>query len=155
MFVASDVDLKTRRLVCTADPGSRQQLIIYTSRNDRALGISGLLSGASRLGRPDRDDLTPEELQRLAADPRLQVIDVSDVRGAHEMGGMRGHGYWYANDWISSDITLSLRQAIPPAERCLVNLPEFPRVWRIPDGYPECLSDRLLAAFPQLRKSKQ
>lgn len=156
IFAASDVDLKT-----FADSyvppilDLAQQLIVYTSRNDRALGFSGLLSGASRLGRPDRDDLTPEELRRLAADPRLQVVDVSDVRGAHEMGGMRGHGYWYANDWISSDITLSLRHAIPPAQRCLANLPEFPAVWRFPDGYLQCLSERLSAAFPELRKSKQ
>ena len=94
---------------------------MYVSRNDRALGFSSLIAGASRLGRPDIADLTPKELERLAADPRLQVIDVSDVRGAHEMGGMKGHGYWYANDWISTDVMLSLRYPITPEQRCPVN----------------------------------
>jgi esterase/lipase superfamily enzyme len=96
-------------------------------------------------------DLT-QQLDRLAADPRLQVVDVSDVRGAHEMGGMKGHGYWYANDWISTDITLMLRHPIPPAERCLVNDAQRRRVWRMPDDYPECVANRLLSAYPQLRR---
>jgi hypothetical protein len=41
----------------------------------------------------------------------LQAIDVSDVRGAHEM--VKGHGYRYANNWISTDVTLSLRHSVP------------------------------------------
>ena len=154
IFVASDVDLKTfAREHVPPSLDLAQQLVVYASRNDRALGFSSLVAGASRLGRPDIADLTPEELERLAADPRLQVIDVSDVRGAHEMGGMKGHGYWYANDWISTDVTLSLRQAIPPVRRCLVNPPGKQRVWQFPDDYPECVADRLLAAFPELRRS--
>lgn len=154
IFAASDVDLKTfAREHVPPSLDLAQQLVVYASRNDRALGFSSLVAGASRLGRPDIADLTPEELERLAADPRFQVIDVSDVRGAQEMGGMKGHGYWYANEWISSDVTLSLRHAIPPAQRCLVNPPGKQRVWQFPDNYPECVADRLLAAFPDLRRS--
>jgi esterase/lipase superfamily enzyme len=153
MFVASDVDLKTfaREHVPPSLDLSRQ-VIVYASRLDRALGFSSLIAGASRLGRPDIADLTPQELERLAADPRFQVVDVTEVRGAHEMGGMRGHGYWYANEWISTDVTLSLRRAIPPEQRCLVNPPGKQRVWQFPENYPECLGDRLLAAYPELRR---
>lgn len=154
IFVASDLDLKTfaREHVPPSLDLSRQ-LIVYASRLDRALGFSSLIAGASRLGKPDIADLTPQELERLAADPRFQVVDVTDVRGAHEMGGMRGHGYWYANDWISTDLTLSLRHSIPPSQRCLVNPPGKQRIWQIPDNYPECVADRLLEAFPELRRS--
>ena len=154
IFAASDVDLKTfaREHVPPVMDLARQ-LIVYVSRNDRALGFSSLIAGASRLGRPDIADLSPAEIERLAADPRLQVVDVSDVRGAHEFGGMKGHGYWYANDWISSDLTLSLRQPIPPSERCLAPMPGKSRVWRMPDDYPDCLSERLLKAFPSLRRA--
>ena len=154
IFAASDVDLKifAREYVPPA-LDLAQQLIVYVSRNDRALGFSSLIAGASRLGSPDIADLTTQELERLAADPRFQVVDVSDVRGAHEMGGMKGHGYWYANEWISTDITISLRYPIPPAQRCLVNTEKSQRVWRMPDDYPQCLADRLLAAFPQLRRA--
>jgi esterase/lipase superfamily enzyme len=154
IFVGSDVDLKTfaREHVPPA-LDLAQQVLVYASRRDRALFFSNLIAGASRLGKPDINDLTPRELERLAADPRFQVIDVTDVRGAHEMGGMKGHGYWYANDWISTDVTVSLRHPIPPARRCLVNDPRRPRVWQIPEDYPRCVADRLLEALPALRRS--
>ena len=153
IFAASDVDLKTfahQDVPPILDLA--QQLIIYASRNDRALGFSSLIAGASRLGKPDIADLSPREMERLAADPRLQAIDVSDVRGAHEMGGMKGHGYWYANNWISTDVVLSLRHPIPPAQRCLVNVPGKPLTWRFPDDYPKCVGDRMMEALPELRR---
>jgi esterase/lipase superfamily enzyme len=154
IFAASDVDFKTfahEHVPPILDLA--QQLIIYASRNDRALGFSSLIAGASRLGMPDIAELSPRELERLAADPRLQAIDVSDVRGAHEMGGMKGHGYWYANNWISTDVTLSLRHPIPPEKRCLVNVPGKRLTWHFPDDYPKCLGERLMKAFPELRRS--
>lgn len=153
IFVASDVDLKTfaREYVQPALDLSRQ-VIVYFSRTDRALGFSTLVAGASRLGRPDIADLSIDEIQRLAADPRFQAIDVTSVRGAHEMGGMKGHGYWYANDWISTDVLIALRYPIPPAKRCLVSVPGRPRIWKLPDDYLQCVTERLLTAFPQLRK---
>jgi esterase/lipase superfamily enzyme len=153
IFVASDVDLKTfaREYVQPALDLARQ-VIVYVSRVDRALGFSTLVAGASRLGRPDISDLSAEDIERLAADPGFQAIDVTNVRGAHEMGGMKGHGYWYANDWISTDVLLALRYPIPPANRCLVNRPPGSRVWQIPDDYMQCVTDRLLATFPELRR---
>ena len=44
------------------------------------------------------------------------------------------------------------RYPIPPEQRCLVNAPQK-RVWRLPDDYPQCVADRLLAAFPELRRA--
>ncbi|MGH8680903.1 MAG: hypothetical protein ACREVP_05270, partial [Burkholderiales bacterium] len=66
----------------------------------------------------------------------------------------KGHGYWYANEWIATDVTISLRYPIPPAQRCLVNVPPGSRVWRIPENYPDCVAERLLAAYPQLRRTQ-
>jgi esterase/lipase superfamily enzyme len=153
IFVASDIDLKIfSREYLPPIMDLAQQTIVYVSRNDAALGFSTLLAGTSRLGRPDIADLTVEDLQRLAADPRLQVVDVSDVRGAHEMGGMKGHGYWYANDWISTDVTISLRKPIAPPARCLVPGPKT-NIWKLPENYEQCLADRLLKAFPELRRA--
>ncbi|MGA9032499.1 MAG: alpha/beta hydrolase [Sulfuricaulis sp.] len=153
IFVASDVDLKTfagEYMPPVMDLA--RQTIVYMSRNDAALGFSSLIAGASRLGKPDIADLTVQDIQRLAADPRFQAVDVSDVRGAHEMGGMRGHGYWYANDWISTDVALSLRHPIDPADRCLIPGPNRV-VWKFPENYVDCLVQRLGAAFPELRRS--
>ena len=155
IFAASDVDLKTfaREHVKPAlDLG--QQVIVYFSRSDRALGFSSLIAGASRLGSPELDDLqdlSQAELRVMSEEPRFQAIDVTEVRGAHEMGGMKGHGYWYANEVISTDVTLSLRYPIPPEQRCLRTKPGS-RVWRMPDGYADCVANRLLEAYPVLRR---
>lgn len=155
IFAASDVDLKTfaREHVGPAlDLG--KQVIVYFSRADRALGFSSLIAGASRLGSPDLKDLKElslDQIRAMAENPRFQAIDVTDVRGAHEMGGMKGHGYWYANEVISTDVTLSLRYPIPPEQRCLRSK-NGTRVWRMPEGYVDCVAVRLLEAYPVLRR---
>ncbi len=152
IFVASDVDLKTfARDHVPPSLDLARQVLVYFSRLDRALGFSALIAGASRLGQPDLSDLTVEEIGRLAAEPRFQAIDVSDVRGAHEMGGMKGHGYWYANERISSDVALSPRYPIPPAQRCLEHRPGT-RVWHLPPNYLDCVAERLLERYPGLRR---
>jgi esterase/lipase superfamily enzyme len=153
IFAASDVDLKTfaRDFVPPIQDLARQT-IVYVSRTDAALGFSTLIAGASRLGRPDIKDLSLAEIQRLANDPNFQAIDVSAVRGAHEMGGMRGHGYWYANDWISTDVALSLRYPIPPQQRCLVPA-GAKNVWKFPDDYVDCVAERLIEAYPRVRRT--
>ncbi|MGE5267127.1 MAG: alpha/beta hydrolase [Deltaproteobacteria bacterium] len=152
IFVASDIDLKTfaSQHVTPALDLSRQ-VVVYFSQIDKALGFSTLLAGASRLGKPDISDLSVDEIRRLDH-PGFQAVDVTAVRGAHEMGGMAGHGYWYANEVISSDVTLSLRYPIPPGQRCLENRPPGSRVWRIPETYVDCVVEKLLAAYPELRR---
>lgn len=153
IFAASDVDLKTfasEYMPPVLDLS--RQVIVYFSRNDAALGFSSLIAGTSRLGKPDIKDLSVAEIRRLATDPRFQAIDVSAVRGAHEMGGMRGHGYWFANDRISTDVALSLRYPIPPEKRCLVSA-GAKNVWKLPDDYVDCIAQRLLQTFPALRRT--
>ena len=155
IFAASDVDLKTfaRDHVAPA-LDIAQQVMVYYSRADRALGFSSLIAGASRLGAPDVEDLeglSPKELRLLSEEPRFQAIDVTDVRGAHEMGGMKGHGYWYANEVISTDVTLSLRYPIPAEQRCLRSKPGT-RAWSMPDDYVDCVAARLLQAYPALAR---
>ena len=153
IFAASDVDLKTfasEHVPAVQDLA--RQTIIYFSRNDAALGFSSLIAGASRLGRPDVNDLSVNEIERLASDPNFQAINVSDVPGVHEMGGMRGHGYWYANDWISTDVLLSMRYPIAPEKRCLVSAGRR-NVWKFPDNYIDCVADRLIQTFPAVRRA--
>jgi esterase/lipase superfamily enzyme len=155
IFVASDVDLKTfaRDDVPPALDLARQ-VLVYFSRADRALGFSALFAGASRLGSPDLKDLQDldlEQLRRFAENSRFQAIDVTDVRGPHEMGGMKGHGYWYANELISTDVTLSLRYPLSPEARCLVTKPGT-RVWRIPENQIDCAAQALLKRYPDLRR---
>lgn len=153
VFAASDIDLKTfARDYVPPIMDIARQAIVYMSRRDAALGFSSLAAGASRIGRPDIADLTTRDIERLAADIRLQGVDVTDVRGAHEMGGMRGHGYWYSNEWIANDVLLSLRYPIPPDRRCLVPIAPGKHIWRIPDDYPDCIAREFLRVYPQLQR---
>ncbi len=154
IFAASDVDLKIfARDLVPPIMDLAKQTIVYVSRKDAALGFSWLVAGASRLGRPDIADLSVDELNRLGSDPRFEVIDITDVRGAHEMGGMRGHGYWYANEWIATDIVLSLRYPIPAEKRCLTRVGETRTVWRMSENYADCVAGRLLETYPELRRT--
>ena len=39
------------------------------------------------------------------------------------------------------------------ADRCLVNEPAGSRIWKLPDDYLQCVTGRLLDAFPKLRSA--
>lgn len=154
VFAASDVDLKTfAREDVPAIMDLAQQTTVYMSRSDAALGFSSIVAGTSRIGRPDIKELKVKDIENLAADPRLHAIDVTNVRGAHEMGGIRGHGYWYANEWIATDVLISLRYPLPPEKRCLVPYKNYKKIWKMPDDYPDCVVNSLLKAFPFVRRT--
>jgi esterase/lipase superfamily enzyme len=154
IFAASDIDLKTFAAdLLPPIMDLAGDTIVYFSRKDAALGFSSLLAGASRLGRPNIQDLSVKELERLGSDPHFEAINVTDVRGAHEMTGIRGHGYWYSNEWIVTDVMMLLRFRIPPAQRCLAPAGKARTIWRIPDNYPDCVAEQLLAARPDLKRT--
>lgn len=152
LFVAADIDLQTftrSQLPALRDVARRTE--VYLSENDGALAAAAILARASRLGRPRFDELTREEIETLASDDGLLGIDVAGVPGPHELGGMRGHGYWVANPWISSDVLLSLVYPFDPAWRGLVHGPGR-GVWTFPDDYPERVGAALYGAAPELRR---
>jgi esterase/lipase superfamily enzyme len=146
IFAASDIDLRTfvrsqlQQLRDIAD-----HVVIYIAANDAALRMVSRGYGASRLGRPDMTELelTPADLDSAAKDEELQVVDVTDVPGPHAAGGgFGGHGYWYANDWIMTDLLVAFRWQIPAEERGLVRRPGKAR-WYFPKDYP----DKITAAL--------
>ena len=154
IFVGSDLDLKTfARDLMPPIMDLASQTIVYYSRKDAALWFSSLVAGASRIGRPNIEELSVREMERLASDPRFQGINVTDVRGAHEMGGIRGHGYWYANEWIANDVLLSLRFSFAPDKRCLVPAGKARTLWKFPGDYPDCIEKRMLELAPTLRRT--
>jgi esterase/lipase superfamily enzyme len=154
IFVAADIDLETfarSHLPALSDVARRTE--VYVSENDGALRFAALLSGASRLGRPRFDELTREDLKTLASNERLVGIDVADVYGAHELRGMRGHGYWVANERVSSDVLLSMIYPFDPAWRGLVHAPGR-SMWTFPEDYPRRVGDAVYEAAPELRRER-
>lgn len=153
IFVAADVDLQTfarSHLPALRDLSRRTE--VYLSENDGALWFAALLARASRIGRPRFEELEREELETLASDERLVGIDVAGVPGPHELGGMRGHGYWVANPWISTDVLLSMIYPFDPAWRGLEHGPGR-GLWTFPDDYPERVGAAVYEAAPELRRS--
>ena len=120
--------------------------------DDAALKWAARLARASRLGRPHLDELTRADLETLASNERLAGIDVAGVYGAHELQGMRGHGYFVANTRVSTDVLLSMIYPFDPAWRGLVHGPGR-TMWTFPDDYPQRVGDALYSAVPELRRS--
>src|SRR5215468_6509075 len=152
IFVAADIDLTTfarSHLPVLSDIAARTE--VYVSENDFALKVASLLAGASRLGRPRMQDLTRADLETLASNERLVGIDVTGVVGAHEIWGMRGHGYWVANQRISTDVLLSMVYPFNPAWRGLVHQAGR-SMWTFPDDYPQRVGDAVYQAAPALRR---
>ena len=152
IFVAADIDLQTfarSQLPALSDIAVRTQ--VYVSEDDGALKWASRLARASRLGRPYLDELTREDLETLASNERLVGIDVAGVYGAHELGGMRGHGYFFANNRVSTDVLLSMVYPFDPASRALMHGPGR-GMWTFPDDYPQRVGDALYQKAPSLRR---
>ena len=153
IFVAADIDLQTfarAHVPALSDIAVRTE--VYLSEDDGALKFAGLLARASRLGRPRLDELTRDDLETLASNTRLVGIDVAGVYGAHELSGMRGHGYWVANQRVSTDVLLSMIYPFDPAWRGLVHGPGR-GLWTFPDDYPQRVGDAVYKAAPTLRRA--
>lgn len=155
IYIAADIDLQTfarSHLPALTEIAGRTE--VYLSQNDGALRFAAWLARASRLGRPHFDELTREELETLASNERLVAIDVTDVEGAHELTGMRGHGYWFANQRVSSDVLLSMVYPFDPTWRGLVHGPGL-SLWTFPADYPRRVGDAVYQAAPQLHREAQ
>jgi esterase/lipase superfamily enzyme len=152
IYIAADLDLQTfarSHLPVLTEIAGRTE--VYLSQNDAALRFAALLARASRLGRPRFDELTREELETLAGNERLVAIDVTEVEGAHELTGMRGHGYWFANQRVSSDVLLSMVYPFDPTRRGLVHAPGL-GLWTFPGDYPRRVGDAVYQAAPELHR---
>ncbi len=152
IFVAADIDLTTftrAQLPALYDLARRTE--VYVSEDDVALKVSGWLARASRLGRPRLDELTRDDLETLASNTRLVGIDVAGVYGAHELTGIRGHGYWIANPRVSTDVLLSMIYPFDPAWRGLSHSPGV-GMWTFPDDYPQRVGAAVYGAAPALRR---
>src|SRR5262249_49349651 len=149
---AADNDLQTfarSHLPALTDVSRRTE--VYVSENDWALRFAALLAGASRLGRPRFAELTREDLETLASNDRLVGIDVAGGYGAHELGGMRGHGDFFAHSRGSTHVLLSMIYPFAPAPRALVQRPG-PGMGALPDDYAERIGEAMYQKMPSLRR---
>src|SRR5262249_24828713 len=100
------------------------------------------------------EELTRQDLETIVSNERVVGIDVAGVYGAHELAGMRGHGYWVANERISSDVMLSMIYPFDPAWRGLYHSPGQ-AMWTFPDDYPRRVGDALYEKVADLRREER
>lgn len=126
-------------------------LTIYVSERDKALGFSRFLLGRRRLGEmfPD-DEITPDTLEYLRDHPQLQFVNVTEAEGALRDNG---HGYFRKSPWVSSDVLVSLRYGMTPAERGLVYVDDA-AVWTFPPGYIDRLRAAIVEANPAVSAAR-
>ena len=112
-------------------------IAVYASPSDRALRVSEILNGNSRLGRAV-GSLQPWESIALQSASSIELID-AEVAGRDHRNFL-GHSYFHRDPWISSDIgAFVLGRSIP--ERSLVRR-QGEIFYRFPDDYPDRLRAR-------------
>lgn len=136
ILAAADLDLQVMDQRIIADRLGMEvgQVTIYSSPDDRAIGIAETLfaSPRGRLGTLDLSELNKEEISALKANEgRVTVVNF------HGKSKGYGHSYFWTNPSVSSDVVLLLRYGIRPGEpgRPLEHLGQS--FWRIPPGYPK------------------
>jgi esterase/lipase superfamily enzyme len=123
-FVSSDLDLLT---------SSTKHSVIYSNREDRALGLSGIWSGGLRLGRIEKLD----DHQRTALEAKrdvIELVDITDLPGPKDADGVTRHGAWYANPLVVTDLLLFLLTGQAAEVRGLVH-DNDPLGWHLPSDY--------------------
>jgi hypothetical protein len=82
----------------------------------------------------------------MVASPESARID---VEGAANFDSGNGHAYFRQSPWVSSDVLLSLRYGLRPAQRGLEQRDESP-IWRFPKDYVARSDAALLRVNPGL-----
>lgn len=107
---------------------------------DSALRLAGVVNRASRAGRPDLSELSPEAANLLLSKVASDGLEILQVH-PDTMPNLSStsHTFWYDDPWVSNDLLVALLTHLTPAERQLdVRLsPSGARYWTFPMDYPE------------------
>jgi esterase/lipase superfamily enzyme len=128
-----DVQVSSQRIAAEYLPLAVDQATLYTSPDDKAIGIAEWLfdSPRGRIGTWSIDELDEGEIARMEAySGRLFVINFEGESTGY------GHDYFRTNPAVSSDLALMIRYGFKPGEagRPLENVGL--NFWRVPEGYP-------------------
>ncbi len=139
-FAAPDVDQKTfldnlftyKDMACT--------VTLALNLNDSVLNLAQSHHGRPRAGRPDPDELSPEETRRLTEASRSGAFQLIDIAASRLPDLSRGaHDFWYNHPWVSNDVLLQFLHHADPAARGLEAHvdPDGAVAWYFPPDYPQ------------------
>ena len=128
-----DVQVLSQRIAAEYLALAVDQATLYTSSEDKAIGIAEWLfaSPRGRIGTWTLDELDEAEIARMKAYAgRVNIVDFEGESTGY------GHDYFRTNPAVSSDLVLMIRKGLKPGEagRPLENAGL--NFWLIPDGYP-------------------
>jgi len=135
IIAASDLDVQvvSQRVAAEYLALAVDQATLYTSPNDKAIGIAEWLfaSPRGRVGTLSIDELNEEEIARMKVNAgRVNVVNFEGESTGY------GHNYFRTNPAVSSDLVLMIRHGLKPGEpgRPLEHVGL--NFWRVPEGYP-------------------
>jgi esterase/lipase superfamily enzyme len=115
-------DLDTRRFVDELGKYIHltDRVTIAANLNDSALRAAAIINRASRAGRPNPTELSPEQTAFLAdASQKLRFdlvkVDPNDIPGLP----VTSHAFWYEDPWVSSDLLGLVLLDVEPRRRGL------------------------------------
>ncbi len=131
-----------------------QRVTVAVNLGDSALRLSQVINRASRAGRPDMRELTPDATRWILDATRKYGLDVLRVRPENIPGlSNSSHTFWYDDPWVSSDVLITLLYHLSPDKRGLAlgESPTGARYWTFMPDYPE----QLAQVLTQLRQQGQ
>jgi esterase/lipase superfamily enzyme len=127
-----DIDVMVQRTLGERIGTGVDRLTIYTSKGDKALGLSEMLFGGfTRVGQADESEL-PEYMRALAG----RVKNVAFIEYTGTESGDFGHNYFRKNPAVASDLVLAVRyNRDPGASNGRPLTPKGLIFWEIDDRY--------------------
>jgi|GEM_PF-237184 len=118
--------------------------VIYVERDTYGERVNR--STKSRLGRPDIDDISADDLKWLVEQTISANLDVLDIDPFSIPGlGKGDHDFWYKSPWVSTDALLAINLQASPAERGLEEVKGVhgARIWIFPADYEQRVAESI------------
>ena len=126
-----------------------EHLTVYASEKDKALNLSKMIYGRSRMGQMfAAGELSETASAYLSETTMISLVNVTEAEGADSENG---HRYFRNSPWASSDLLMTLRYDLLPDERGLVRSETSP-VWTFPPDYITRLRNAITEAQPSTQQ---
>ena len=114
----------------------QDQMNIYMSEKDSALGMARFVFGYNRLGQTASMNLDGNAVRYLEKQKDLVLIDVTSAEGATKGNG---HAYFRQSPWVSSDIIITMYFKATPEKRKLIQNEQG--IWSFRPEYIQDIKD--------------
>ncbi len=127
-----DIDVVSQRIVAEQLGRDTNNITVYTSQEDKAIGLAELLfKSVARIGRLGVEDMQADALNSMDKIKGMSFIDLQESTSG------TGHSYFHSNPAASSDLILLLRYGFAPgAENGRPLESVAPGFWLIKPEYP-------------------